>query len=70
MGVVLPETIKVRKSIYDILARIARERGISTPEKALEEIILEKAGVPKDMFGIDKDKIKPYTEKDRMEDRG
>ena len=70
MGVILPETIKVKKSIYDILVRIAEERGISTPEKVLEELVLEKAGVPKDMFGIDKNKIKPYAEKDRMEDRG
>jgi len=66
----LSETIKVRKSIYDILVRIAKEQGVSTPEKVLEEIILEKAGIPKDMFGIDKGKVKPYTEKDRMEDRG
>ena len=66
----LSESIRVKKSIYDILCRIAREQGMSTPERALEELILEKAGIPKDMFGIDKDRIKPYSEKDRMEDRG
>ena len=66
----LSETIKVKKSIYNILVRIAKERGVSTPEKVLEEIILEKAGIPKDMFGVDKGRVKPYREKDRMEDRG
>ena len=66
----LSKTIKVKKSIYDILVRIAKEQGISTPDKVLEELVLEKAGIPKDMFGVDKGKIKPYTEKDRMEDRG
>ncbi len=66
----MTETIKVKKSIYNILVRIAKERGVSTPDKVLEEIILEKAGIPKDMFGIDKGRVKPYTEKDRMEDRG
>ncbi len=66
----MSETIKVKKSIYDILVRIAREQGMSTPEKVLEELVLEKAGVPRDMFGIDRGKVKPYTEKDRMEDRG
>ena len=70
LGGGLSETIKVKKSIYDILVRIAREQGMSTPEKALEELVLEKAGIPKDMFGIDKGKVKPYTEKDRIEDRG
>lgn len=66
----MSETIKVKRSIYDILVRIARERGMSTPGKVLEELVLEKAGIPKDMFGIDKGKVRPYTEKDRMEDRG
>jgi len=40
----------VKKSIYDILVRIAREQGMSTPEKVLEELVLEKAGIPRDMF--------------------
>ncbi|MCE4603930.1 MAG: hypothetical protein F7B20_03055 [Aeropyrum sp.] len=62
----LSETINVKKSIYDILVRIAKERGIFIPEKVLEELVLEKARVPKDMFGVDKGKIKPYSEKDRM----
>jgi len=66
----LSETINVKKSIYDILVRIAKEQGVSVPEKVLEEMILEKAGIPKDMFGVDKGRIKPYTEEDRMEDRG
>ena len=48
------ETIKVKKSIYDILVRIAREQGMSTPEKVLEELVLEKAGIPRDMFGVDR----------------
>ncbi len=59
----------MKKSIYDILVRIAREQGVSA-EKVLEELVLEKAGIPRDMFGIDRDRVKPYAEKDRMEDRG
>ena len=66
----MSEIIKIKKSIYNILVRIAREQGISTPEKVVEELVLERAGVPRDMFGIDRGKVKPYTEKDRMEDRG
>ena len=68
-GSVLSEVIRVKKGIYDILNRIAREKGIPTPERVLEELVLEKAGIPRDMFGVDKDRIKPYSEKDRMEDR-
>jgi len=64
------EVIKIRRSIYDILSRIARELGVSSPEEALEAIILEKAGVSRDMFGVDKDRLSPYSDSDRMEDRG
>ncbi|MEB3773402.1 MAG: hypothetical protein GSR86_00550 [Desulfurococcales archaeon] len=55
----MSETIRVKKSIYDILVRIAREQGMSTPEKVLEELVLEKAGIPRDMFGIDRGRVKP-----------
>ncbi len=37
----MSETIRVRKGIYDILLRIARAQGMSTPEKVLEGLILE-----------------------------
>ena len=43
---------------------------MSTLEKVLEELVLEKAGIPRDMFGIDRGRVKPYTERDRMKDRG
>ncbi len=66
----MSETIKVRKGIYDILGRIAKELGLSSPEKALETIVLEKAGIPKDMFGVDKERLSPCSEKDKIEDRG
>ncbi len=66
----MTEVIRVEKGIYDILLRIAKEQGIPTPEKALEKLVLEKAGIPRDMFGVDRDRIKPYSETDRMEDRG
>ena len=60
----MSETIRVRKGIYDILGRIARELGLSSPERALEIIVLEKAGISHDMFGVDKDRLSPYSEKD------
>lgn len=66
----MTEVIRVKRGIYDILLRIAKEQGIPTPEKALEKLVLEKAGIPRDMFGVDRDRIKPYSETDRMEDRG
>jgi len=59
-------TVKIRKELYEALAK---EMGENDPEKLVEKLILEKLGLPKDMFGIDRDRLSPFTEKDRMEDR-
>ncbi len=37
---------------------------MSILEKVFGRVILEKAGIPKGMFGIDKGMVKPYMEKD------
>ena len=54
--------------MYYILSEIAREGGYSSPEEALERIILKEAGIPDDMFGTDKCRLSSYSEEDRMED--
>jgi hypothetical protein len=38
---------------------LLRTQGVSTLKKVLEELVLEKAGIPKDMFGVGKGEIKP-----------
>ena len=60
-------TVKIRRELYEALAK---EMGERDPEKLVEKLILEKLNLPKDMFGVDRNKLSPFTEKDRMEDRG
>ncbi len=64
----MSETVKIRREVYHILSGIAREGGYSSPEEALERIILKEDGIPDDMFGIDKGRLSSYSEEDRMED--
>ena len=59
-------TVRIRKELYEVLAK---EMGEKDPEKLVERLILEKLGLPKDMFGIDRGRLSPFIEKDRMEDR-
>lgn len=60
-------TIRIREELYEALAK---KMGEKDPEKLVERLILEKLDIPKDMFGIDKNKLSPFSERDRMEDRG
>ncbi len=61
--------MRKRKEVYRVLSETAEERGYSSQEEALEKIILKEAGIPDNMFSIDKDRLSPYSESDRVEDR-
>jgi hypothetical protein len=37
--------------------------------EVLRMILSEKLGVKREMFGVDRGKLKPFTEADRLEDR-
>ena len=60
-------TVKIRKELHEA---IAKKMGERKPEKLVEKLILEKLNLPKDMFGVDRNKLSPFSERDRMEDRG
>ena len=38
-------------------------------DEVISRLILKEMGLPYDMFGIDRGRIKPFTAGDRMEDR-
>jgi len=43
--------------------------GFRSYDEVIEWLIMEKAKMPIDMFGIDKGRISKFTEEDRLEDR-
>jgi len=43
--------------------------NVKSYDEVIEQLLKDKAGVPSDMFGVDKGRISKFTEKDRLEDR-
>ncbi len=65
----MPKTIQVRDETYHALERLKRRFGAKSFDEVIERLLLKELGLPEDMFGVDKGRITPFNEKDRMEDR-
>ncbi|MEB3755400.1 MAG: hypothetical protein GSR79_00855 [Desulfurococcales archaeon] len=65
----MPKTIQVKDNTYRLLDFLRKKYKLRTFNDVIESLALNELGLPDDMFGIDKDKIKPYSAEDRMEDR-
>ena len=52
-----------------LLELLKREYGVRSFDEVIERLVFEKAGLPMDMFGVDKGRLKPFSARDRMEDR-
>ena len=48
--------VRIRKGVYDLLKRLQEQQGFSSIEDVMEALVLdlEKAGIPDDMFGVDR----------------
>jgi hypothetical protein len=63
-------TIKVSKGTLKMLERLRQKLGASTIDETIRLFITRQRIQRLDeAFGIDKGKIKPFSEKDRSEDR-
>ena len=69
MGVDYMKSIQVKESTYRLLERLKGRMGARSFNEVIEKLALKELGIDRDMFGIDKGRIKPFTEEDRMEDR-
>jgi len=65
----LSKTIQVRESVYRLLVRLKKQMKARSFNEVIQKLALKESGLPEEMFGIDREKIKPFTERDRMEDR-
>ena len=52
-----------------MLQKIKEIKKAKTFDEVVRDLVLKELGVEPKMFGVDKGKIKPYTQWDRMEDR-
>ncbi|MBC7130453.1 VapB-type antitoxin [Candidatus Bathyarchaeota archaeon] len=63
-------TIRVSKSTLKMLERLRRKLGARTLDETIRLFIAQQRKQRlTEVFGIDKGKIKPFTEEDRGEDR-
>ena len=65
----MPKTIQVKDNTYRMLDFLRRKYGLRSFNDVIEYVLLKDLGLPNDMFGVDRDRVKPFSEKDRMEDR-
>ena len=52
-----------------LLEALKKRMGLKSYDEVIERLLEEKAGIPSDMFGVDKSRVSRFTEKDRLEDR-
>lgn len=63
-------TIRVSKSTLKMLEKLRQKLGVQTLDETIRLFIAQQRKQRlNQIFGIDKDKIKPFTEEDRGEDR-
>jgi len=62
-------TIQVKRRNLRLLEALKKQMGFRSYDEVIEWLIMEKAKMPIDMFGIDKGRISKFTEEDRLEDR-
>lgn len=67
---IVSTTIQVNRRNLRLLEVPKKRMGLRSYDEVIERLLEEKAGVPSDMFGIDKGRILKFKERDRLEDRG
>jgi hypothetical protein len=63
-------TIRVSKKTAETLERLREKLGAQSLDEAIQALVKkQRKAVLEKTFGADKDRIKPFTEADRGEDR-
>lgn len=62
-------TIQVKDETMRLLEALKQSTGARSYDEVLSKLLEEKLKIPKSMFGVDRGKLTPFTEADRLEDR-
>ncbi len=65
----MPKTVVVKDGTYELLKRLKRKMGVRTFNEVIELLALRELGLERDMFGVDRGRLRPFSPADRMEDR-
>jgi len=64
-------TIRISRSTLRMLERERQKMGAKSLDMVIRELVVRKRKrVLEEVFGIDKGRVKPFSEEDRGEDRG
>jgi len=62
-------TIQVKDETIRLLEALKQSTDARSYDEVLSKLLEEKLKIPKSMFGVDRGKLTPFTEADRLEDR-
>jgi hypothetical protein len=62
-------TIQVKEKNLKLLEELKRATAARSYDEVLGKLLKEKLKVPESMFGVDRGKLTPFTEADRLEAR-
>lgn len=62
-------TIQVKERNLKLLEELKKTTGARSYDEVLGKLLKEKLKVPESMFGVDRGKLTPFTETDRLEAR-
>jgi|YelNatPaOPRAMG01_1025707.scaffolds.fasta_scaffold21398_2 predicted CopG family antitoxin len=63
------KTIQLRDETYRMLSKLKEIKKARSFDEIIFELLMRELGVETEMFGVDRGKIRPFSPKDRMEDR-
>jgi len=64
-------TIRISRSTLRMLEHERRKMGARSLDMVIRELVMrERKRILEEVFGADKDRLKPFSEEDRGEDRG
>jgi len=69
IGLKMATTIQVKDETMRLLEALKQSMDARSFDEVLRILLSEKLGVKREMFGVDRGKLKPFTEADRLEDR-
>ncbi|MGB9631203.1 MAG: antitoxin VapB family protein [Candidatus Methanodesulfokora sp.] len=65
----MAKTIQVRDETYRALVKLKERMRAESFDEVVAKLAFKELGIPEDLFGADRGKIKPFSSEDRMEDR-
>lgn len=61
----MAKSIRLRESTYRALVRLKERMGARSFDEVVAKLAYKELGIPEDLFGADRGKVKPFSPEDR-----